>query len=244
MKYITKISLSLLLIVSLIGYLVDAYIELEQNTLKNELGAMLKSACNDATSQMKENQLDGFMTVDKELVLKRFMDTLQINYSGKFNYHIPVRGIVGYRGVQICKHDDTWFPLVPYSYYVEKDRTIYIFSLNEDLTIKYLDTGASIKTKISDVSSPFTNMTMEEFKDLTIMATINQEVTKVLSSEDNLVARNHERGLELNLESFDNDYGNIVRDIGFFAVMDGMMFRDKNRRIRIARINGSELRER
>jgi len=232
------------------------------DVLYEELEYALSSSCYDATSVMRlglsdmsiNRNLDGEMAVNKELALETFDEVMEMNLSKKFEYELPVRGVISDDGIQICRYDGTWNMKVNFEYFHEKTNSIYIFTLGDQLRVKYLSTGLSREYKFSDIASPYDAMTMEQFKNYVIMSTINREITKVLNSKDNMTLNRTGVGLIVNLEVFDqvevdgkieyNDQGNIVRDIGFFAVVDGYMRGFEGRTIRLANISGSELRER
>lgn len=233
-----------------------------KRTVNSYLNA-LRTATNDATTYLRENRkketfnygYDGFEIDKKEIpvdfqgTIDRFYRSLfenldiQKEKQAAFKMHIPIKGIAGYKEVYICTWDDVWLPPRPYSYFNKDDNAIYNYTLGEEIWYFNTITGDKGWKKLSDIPSPTSKMSHEEFKNYVIMKTINDYFTAVASSDLSLEANNQKKGIEFILPHADDyySYGNIIDNVGAFALIDGVTIGLNNQPLRLASFGGAQL---
>lgn len=197
--------------------------------------------------------------VDYEGVLDQFYKSLWINLGiegerekAVFKGYIPLKGVVGYSSLRICSWNDVWYPPVPYVYYDDSSDVLYMFTLGDKVWYREEYTGATGWVDISSVPIPSSEFTPKAFRDYIIMRTINEELSKLASSELNIVSRNNYRGVKFMLPRFDTrnagngedyyNWGNIFEEPGVFAMIDGVMVGLDRKPISLASFGGAELR--
>ena len=263
MNTILKPVISVLLIMIAVSMLFLRTNTVTEKWSEGELDYALRTATQDATAVlidnshifgMDEEAMD--FTIDIEKATNQFRESFFKNIGSAINQefinemHVSLSGYVGYRYIYAQYPDgDTMLPF-PYAHH-HNDGKLYEFTLGEKIFVTDLNTGDETTILMTDLSEHFfsSDMTNEEFREMTIMSTINNFLSVSYSDKANTTAYNAGSGMEFNLGIVDyaaNDpsvmtkLSAVIDGPGFFAVID-YMDTHVNQLSRIVSFGGAEL---
>lgn len=234
---------------------------------KNEIEYALDAASYDATQLLMQTQtsdsanqlldgvnLDDFgkrIQVNHNQVVSTVFDTFGRNVSPTNKYNMPLIGIAGYDLLDVYLTSHGWIGRSSYSYYDSNLNLSFLFTLGDEFEILDYATGVRSVHNLQTYVSPYPNLPMEDFRDYTVMLTLNRVISRAMSMTDaNNTVLNTKEGIQLQLPLSDewragalvrNSYQNIIRSPSVFALVDEYGYGHDMRKVRIVSIGGAEL---
>lgn len=210
----------------------------------DELDYALRIATQDATAVMMsdnyifgEDEESGDFGIDLKKASNQFKSSFYANIGSTMtnvsvnDMSISLSGYIGYRNIYAIYGSGQ--PAAAFSYTHSDDNKIYEFTLGNKVYVTNRNTAEETVTYLSDYPDHFfdENLTNENFRQITVMRSINDYLTLFYSDSQNITAKNAGSGVEFDLGLIDyaeddpsvmTKLSSVIDGPGIFAVVDCM----------------------